>query len=100
MPADDTFDAVHPLTVAADRYGCFDRKEFADGYWAPDGYRLKFGPIRRSGQVAEPMMRWVSNTMSRDCVHVQSGGAHGDGRCAGCRWLDQEKAEWTPKPKP
>jgi len=97
MPADDAYDAVHPITVAGPRYKCFNRGEFAAGYWAPDGVRV--WRVLRLFRLVWPRQRWVRNTLSRDCVHVQSGGAQGDGRCAGCRWLDQEKAEWTPKPR-
>lgn len=70
MPADEQFDAVHPLTVAGEVYGCWNRAPF----------KLTV----ESGQHRYPF------AMSRDCLHDQK---QIDSRCDKCRWIHFSDAE-------
>lgn len=66
---------IHPSTQKGEdfRYGCWNRKQFADGYLgSPWG-------------TAE----WVDHTMSTDCKYDLS---HKDNNCKGCKYVPQPEA--------
>lgn len=73
MPADDTYSVVHPLTVAADRYGCWNRDRFKASLQVQDGWRSNG---TRNTKI-------VPFTLSRDCMHDKK---RSDPRCHGCDW--------------
>lgn len=73
MPADDTYSVVHPLTVASDRYGCWNRDRFKASLQVQDGWRSNGTRNTKS----------VPFVLSRDCMHDKK---HHDPRCQGCAW--------------
>lgn len=58
MPVDEK--PVHPLTVAGERYGCYQRGEFSKGYYAPDREHLADGRWHN-------VMRFIPHRMSTEC---------------------------------
>ena len=85
MPADETYDAVHPATIAGDRYGCHGRPPFADAYRVRDGYTEEMDDAR-GWTDARVKFVWIDDKSSRGCMHDQKTS---DPRCAGCRWIDE-----------
>lgn len=82
MPVEDH--PIHPSTQkGADfRYGCHDRKPFAQSYYAPN---------RQAGTNGHQPTFWIERVrvefrMRRDCRYDL---AKTDPACAGCIWMTQ-----------
>ena len=76
MPVDDH--PIHPSTQidAGKRYGCWNHRPFASGYYAPNrvhGFEGRFSVE----------LKWIAHAMSRECRYDQLE----DPRCIGCRYL-------------
>lgn len=78
MPVEDH--PVHPSTrKGADfRYGCWNRGEYASGYYAPNRVYGFDGAFSVE-------LKWVRYTMSTPCITAQTGWAGSDPNCEGCK---------------
>ena len=92
MPVDDH--PVHERTkidTETFRYGCFNRKEYATGYFVltrvPDEHAVQIEGA--SSQAYVLRSEWVPYRMSRDCATARTGQAATDPICSGCVWIDR-----------
>lgn len=81
MPVEDH--PIHPSTQkGADfRYGCWNRDEYAESYYAPN---------RRAGANGYQPTFWMERVripfrMSRECMTAKIGLAVSDPNCDGCK---------------
>jgi len=74
---------VHDVTKrgADSRWGCWNRKEFSEGYLAPNGY-AEMMDDRRGHFDARVKLLYVPHRMSRECRNDISLS---DPKCAGCK---------------
>ncbi len=72
MPVDEK--PVHPLTVAGERYGCHNRAEFSEGYYAPNRDYLPDGRWFDN-------LKFIPHRMSTECRFDMSLTSD---RCDGC----------------
>ena len=82
MPADERYDVVHALTIAAERYGCHNRAEFKDSYLVPNGYAA---PLKDTVRIR---LNRIKSGFSTNCQHTD---AETDARCAGCCHVGEAK---------
>ena len=73
---------VHPSTriLADHRYGCWNREEYAGGYYAPDG--LDDVKDIDGFKDARIRLKYIPNVLSKDCRY---GMSVTDPSCSGCR---------------
>lgn len=70
MPADNTYDATHPLARKTDyRASCHNRTTFAPGFWAKDGHYMQTDEQNGITYAVQKMV-WVPHTMSTYCRQV------------------------------
>lgn len=83
MPVDDH--PVHEKTkISSDfRYGCWNRKPFAEGYRAPNRYQTSDG----YQAVFNIEAKFIPFVMSRDCKYDL---AKTDRACAGCKHINAD----------
>lgn len=81
MPVDDH--PIHPSTQKGKdfRYGCWNRKPFADGYTAPNGYAEIMDDVRGWWD-ARIKLTFIPHAMSKECKYDLS---HKDAACEGCK---------------
>jgi hypothetical protein len=65
------------------RYGCFNRKGYAEGYRAPNRYQTSDGYTA----VFKIEAKFIPFTMSRECITAKTGWAKNDPACQGCHWI-------------
>lgn len=83
MPVDDH--EIHPSTQKGDdfRYGCHNRKEYMEAYYAmqrvagTDGFKPTWWLERVR----------IPHRMSRNCMTAATGQAATDPNCRGCKWI-------------
>lgn len=72
---------VHPSTIQKSdaRYGCFNRKPYAAGYWVRE---RTYYPDGRYGFYD----RFIEHRLTLDCATARVGEADSHPLCEGCTW--------------
>ena len=88
-----------PYGHATPFYGCYNRKDFKDGYPAGNGMSESYysDDVMEDSPVQVRLVTWVKDTSSRDCNYKDTALGQKDPRCGlgedACSRKTKKKAE-------